>query len=166
MLPPGLERPQRLDHVAYLTRDMARTVRWYEQMLGLRLVGHVQNERVPSTGEDYPHFHAFLELGDGSSVAFFEVDNLPDQPDVTVVPRWVRHLALHVPSAEALQGFKAHLESQGVEVLGPVDHGFCHSIYFFDPNDIRLELTHVLAPPGAADAEAAQAALATWRVRR
>jgi len=29
-------------------------------------------------------------------------------------------------------------------VLGPVDHGFARSIYFFDPNGHRLEFTHWL----------------------
>ena len=37
--------------------------------------------------------------------------------------------------------FKAHLEAQGVGVLGVTDHGIFHSIYFFDPNGHRLELT-------------------------
>ena len=37
-------------------------------------------------------------------------------------------------------------EQAGVEVLGPVSHdGFVHSIYFFDPNGIRLELTLTVA---------------------
>jgi glyoxylase I family protein len=36
---------------------------------------------------------------------------------------------------------KARIESHGVDVLGPVDHGICKSIYFFDPNGHRLELT-------------------------
>ena len=30
---------------------------------------------------------------------------------------------------------------QGVEVRGPVDHGFCRSIYFRDPNGYVIELT-------------------------
>ena len=35
---------------------------------------------------------------------------------------------------------KAHVESQGVDVLGPTNHGIFQSIYFFDPNGHRLEL--------------------------
>ena len=41
-----------------------------------------------------------------------------------------------------------NLVDYGVEVLGPVDHGFAHSIYFFDPNGVRLELTAQLADDG------------------
>ena len=36
---------------------------------------------------------------------------------------------------------KARLEAAGVEVLGVTDHHIIESIYFFDPNGIRLELT-------------------------
>ena len=31
--------------------------------------------------------------------------------------------------------------SEGVEVRGPVDHGFCRSIYMRDPNGYVVELT-------------------------
>ena len=34
----------------------------------------------------------------------------------------------------------AHLEKNGVDVLGVTDHGMFHSIYFFDPSGHRVEL--------------------------
>ena len=43
----------------------------------------------------------------------------------------------------ALAAAKAHIEAQGIEVLGPTFHGIFRSIYFFDPNGVRLELTEV-----------------------
>jgi catechol 2,3-dioxygenase-like lactoylglutathione lyase family enzyme len=158
MLPP----PQRLHHVAYLTRDSRKTVDFYTRLLGMTLVAHVENERVPSTGESYPHLHTFFQMGDGGCVAFFEIQGLPEGEDRTVVPGWVRHLALRVPNRESLLGYKRHLETNGIEVLGPVDHGFCHSIYFFDPNGIRLELTHDVRAFGAEDAAVAAAAVEAW----
>ena len=41
---------------------------------------------------------------------------------------------------DALVAAKAHIEAQGVDVLGPTYHGIFRSIYFFDPNGHRLEL--------------------------
>ena len=49
-------------------------------------------------------------------------------------------MALKVPSEEALLAAKAHVEAQGIDVLGPTHHGIFKSIYFFDPNGHRVEL--------------------------
>jgi catechol 2,3-dioxygenase-like lactoylglutathione lyase family enzyme len=157
--------PQRLHHVAYLTRDTQKTVEFYTKLLGMKLVGSVQNESVPSTGEKYPHLHTFFQMGDGGCVAFFEILGLPEGEDTTVVPRWVRHLALRVADRAALLAAQRHLQAHGVEVLGPVDHEFCHSIYFFDPNGIRLELTCDVREFDQADAADAAEAVAAWNAR-
>ena len=61
-------------------------------------------------------------------------------------PAWVNHIALRVDSVEALRAAKARLEAAGVEVLGVTDHHIIESIYFFDPNGIRLELTTPTVP--------------------
>jgi catechol 2,3-dioxygenase-like lactoylglutathione lyase family enzyme len=157
--------PQRLHHVAYLTRDTQRTVEFYTKLLGMKLVGSVQNEAVPSTGEKYPHLHTFFQMEDGGCVAFFEILGLPEGEDTTVVPRWVRHLALRVADRPALLAARQHLQAHGVDVLGPVDHGFCNSIYFFDPNGIRLELTCDVRPFDETDAREAAEAVAAWSAR-
>ena len=43
--------------------------------------------------------------------------------------------------ADALNAMKARLEANKIEVVGITDHEFVHSIYFFDPNGVRLEFT-------------------------
>jgi hypothetical protein len=52
-------------------------------------------------------------------------------------------------------------------VLGPTDHHIIRSIYFFDPNGIRLELTVPTVPPAemARLATQAHADLAAWSQR-
>jgi glyoxylase I family protein len=40
---------------------------------------------------------------------------------------------------------KARLQANGVEVLGVTDHHIFKSIYFFDPNGVRLELSAQVA---------------------
>ena len=69
---------------------------------------------------------------------------VPESPPAikdTNTPEWVQHLALVVEDGDELLEKKAKLEAAGVDVIGPTDHGFCQSIYFFDPNGHRLELT-------------------------
>ena len=155
-----MERPERLHHVAYLTYDTAATVKWYTDVLGMKLVGYAAGDSV-STGASDRFFHSFLEMGDGSCIAFFEIEGLEKKADETVVPSWVRHIALKVPNENALEDHKKCLETHGVEVIGK-DHGFCKSIYFFDPNGIRLELTADVRPFSGEDAEAATRALEEW----
>ena len=59
---------------------------------------------------------------------------------------------------------KARLEAAGVEVLGITDHHIIESIYFFDPNGIRLELTTRLPVPDyvAGKRRSAHDDLADW----
>ena len=63
---------------------------------------------------------------------------------------------------------KARLEASGVEVLGITDHHIFHSIYFFDPNGIRLELTAQLADEFQMleESKTAHARLAEWSARK
>lgn len=131
-----------LHHFAYRCRDAEQTRRFYEDLLGLPLVHIVRAEHVPSTGEYCPYVHLFFEMTDGSSVAFFDLgDDTASLPSPNT-PLWANHLALRVDSADAVRDAKRRLEAAAVEVIGPVDHdGFVLSIYFFDPNGVRLELT-------------------------
>jgi catechol-2,3-dioxygenase len=55
-------------------------------------------------------------------------------------PAWVQHIAFLVPDMDSLLAAKAHVEAQGIAVVGPTFHGVFRSIYFFDPNGHRLEL--------------------------
>ena len=47
---------------------------------------------------------------------------------------------MRVESVDKLLEAKAHIESLGIDVLGPTNHGIFKSIYFFDPSGHRLEL--------------------------
>jgi catechol 2,3-dioxygenase-like lactoylglutathione lyase family enzyme len=131
-----------LHHFAYRCRDAEETRRFYEDLLGLPLTHIVRADNIPSTGEYCPYVHLFFEMTDGSSVAFFDLgDNQASEPSPNT-PRWANHLALRVDSVQAVREALARLRAAGVDVIGPVDHdGFVESIYFFDPNGIRLELT-------------------------
>ncbi|SDR35193.1 Catechol 2,3-dioxygenase [Rhizobiales bacterium GAS191] len=130
-----------LHHFAYRCRDAEETRHFYEDILGLPLVHLVRADKVPSTGEDCPFVHIFFRMTDGSHIAFFDLgDNVKAEPSPNT-PAWVNHLALAVADRDELRRAKDKLEAAGIPVLGVTDHHFIESIYFFDPNGIRLELT-------------------------
>lgn len=130
----------RIHHVAYRCRDARETVLWYEKMLNMKYLVAFAEDRVPSTKEPDPYMHVFLDAGNGNVLAFFELPTKPTMGRDVNTPAWVQHLAFKVKSRDELLEYKAHLERQGVEVLGITDHGMFHSIYFFDPNGHRLEI--------------------------
>ncbi len=134
-----------LHHFAYRCKDAEETRHFYEDLLGLPLWHIIQSDHVPSTGEYCPYTHIFFRMTDGSCVAFFDLgDDQASDPSPNT-PAWVNHLALRVDSVADLEATKARLEAHGVEVIGVTDHHIFKSIYFFDPNGIRVELSAQLA---------------------
>jgi catechol 2,3-dioxygenase-like lactoylglutathione lyase family enzyme len=142
-----VERPRALHHTAYVTHDSAATIDFYTRVLGLQLVSTVVDDEVPSTGDPWPYVHLFFELGDGSTIAFFEVLGLPP-PSAPSHPAYeiFNHLALDVDTREEVDRWAQRLKSHAIDYIGPVDHGIIYSVYFRDPNGIRLELTASLDP--------------------
>ncbi len=51
------------------------------------------------------------------------------------------HIALEVSSKSDVDKWHSWLKEDGLDVVGPTDHGIIYSIYFFDPNGVRLEIT-------------------------
>ena len=129
---------QQLHHYAYKARDAEETRHFYEDILGLPLYHIIQSDYVPSTGEYCPYTHFFFRLQDGSFIAFFDLgDDVKPEPSPNT-PLWVNHIAFRVNTVQELEDTKARLQAHGVEVLGVTDHHIFKSIYFFDPNGIRL----------------------------
>lgn len=151
-------------HVAYRCRDARETVEWYGRVLGMAYTIAFAEDHVPSTGAYDPYMHVFLDAGGGNVLAFFELPNQPAMGRDAATPEWVQHLALRVADLDALLAAKAHIEAQGVEVLGPTHHGIFQSIYFFDPNRHRIELACDIGTAGqhAALARVAPDMLAEW----
>ncbi len=131
---------KQLHHVAYRCKDAQQTADFYTKVLDLEYAMAVSEDHVPSTGENHPYMHIFFRMDDGSFVAFFDLPESPEMGRDEQTPAWVQHLALRVPDEETMLRYKKRIESHGVEVVGPIDHSICKSIYFFDPNGHRLEL--------------------------
>jgi len=131
---------QRLHHFAWKCCDIEETKAFYTGILGLPLTHVIESDYVPSTGEYAPYTHIFFTMLDGSSIAFFDLGD--GKAAKTTEDPWVIHFAFKVENEEELLFAMAKLEENNIEVLGPIDHGFIRSIYFFDPNNLRLEITY------------------------
>ena len=136
---------QQIHHVAYRCKDAEETVRFYQEYLNMAFILAISEDRVPSTKEPDPYMHVFLDAGNGNILAFFEIPNSPPMGKDPNTPDWVQHIAFQLESEEALLAAKAELEAKGLDVVGPTNHEIIKSIYFFDPNGHRLELTTITA---------------------
>ena len=130
----------RIHHVAYCCKDAKATADCYAHVLGMEFTTAFAEDHVPSTGEYDPYMHIFLDCGGGNVIAFFELPNQPEMGKYPNTPAWVQHIAFEVADLDTLLAAKAHIEAQGIDVVGPTFHGIFRSIYFFDPNGYRLEL--------------------------
>ncbi|NNK71942.1 MAG: VOC family protein [Flavobacteriaceae bacterium] len=120
-----------LDHVAIRVKDMAASVKWYEQVLGLKTY------RVEAWG-DYPVFM----LKNKSGIALFPAkveDPVNDKFSKNVK---IDHFAFNV-SNEAFIIAQDHLNSLNID-FNFQDHTHFHSIYMSDPDGHTVELTTLL----------------------
>ncbi len=131
---------KRIHHVAYRCKDAKETVGFYQRVLNMDFLIAFAEDRVPSTKEPDPYMHVFLDAGMGNVLAFFELPTKPEMGRDENTPAWVQHIAFELESYDALLAAKEHVESEGIDVIGPTNHGIFQSIYFFDPNGHRLEL--------------------------
>ena len=156
--------PVMLNHVAWVTHDVGATADFYIRVMGMELASTVYDDKVPSTGDDFPYFHIFFRMQDGSTIAFSEVPGLPGRaPAPHPAYDVFDHLALQAGSREELLQWKEWLIQNGIDVIGPVDHkGLILSIYFHDPNGLRLEITLPVDPEWNMHTEQGHADLQMW----
>jgi glyoxylase I family protein len=84
--------------------------------------------------------HVFLDAGMGNILAFFELPNSPEMGADPNTPDWVQHIAFEVEDMDVLMRYNDALLAEGLEVIGPTNHGIFQSLYFRDPNGHRIEL--------------------------
>ena len=125
-----------INHLAFITGDLDKTIRFYRDLLGMEIeagIGH----------DGYRHY---FFRGGNTLIAFFAYQGASAMErkfhgSPTNKPLGFDHLSFTVDSREELFAFKDKLEAAGFEVDGAVDHGIIWSIYFFDPNNIPLEIS-------------------------
>ncbi len=117
-----------LHHVALLCSDVERTVRFYQEVLEFPLTEIFENRDYAGSN------HFFFDIGNGNLLAFFDLPGL-DLGAYAEVLGGLHHLAISV-DPERWERLKRRLEDAGVayqEESGT-------SIYFPDPDGVRLEL--------------------------
>ncbi len=151
-----------INHLALVCRDMAETVDFYVNALGMPLVKTVA---LPDGGQ-----HFFFDCGGEALLAFFwwpdgpaaapgiaSVKDFPTEPRSAVGS--MNHVAFDM-AEEDLEDSIARLEAAGVHVSVPVvvnhddspmgvsrdvhDGVWVRSVYFRDPNGIMLEFAAIL----------------------
>jgi len=155
----------KLDHHAFMARDMGKTREFYEDLLELPLIGTWIERVNPVTGQPDNYVHTFFELNDGSCLAFFQFKSEAASIEQSVnkferINPFSHHIALTVDGKETVLRFKKKLVDAGVEVF-ETDHGYCYSIYFHDPNGMQVELTTHVPVTDEMMSEAAKEAHAT-----
>ena len=131
-LQPRDERPpttaRGVHHTAHLSSDVARTIEFYQGLLGFPLTELFENRDY----EGSTHF--FFDIGGGNALAFFDFPGLDLAPYAEVLGGH-HHLAISVEPAQ-WQILKGRLEDAGIECLEVAGV----SLYFRGPDGERLEL--------------------------
>lgn len=133
----GEQRQMRLTGVHHLTgvvRDAERTIAFYRDLLGLRVV------RDGPSDDDRTARHVWLSTGDGGAGTLVSFMEYPSLPEATAGIGGVQHFALVVESAEELAVWRDYLRHRGVACTDVMERGGFASIYVRDPDQHIVEI--------------------------
>ncbi len=147
-----------IHHLGLATHDMEATLDFYENVLGFS--ARVCEMIEPETGGNIRH--AFLDIGQGEMIAFMECNEIRGvEPGFdTGINRGLGihggmiHFAFKVLDEAELEKKSADLAGKGIDTTEVVDHGWCKSVYFKDPNGLQLEFCCLTTELGETHVEA------------
>lgn len=127
-----------INHIALATNNMDRTVRFWRDLLGMRLIAGL--------GEQGSRQY-FFEIAENCMISFFEwpdVKPMPDRDPGTPVkgPFSFDHICIELKGETELSELKDRLEAADIWVTEVMDNGFIHSMFSTDPNNIQLEFCY------------------------
>ncbi len=134
-----------IHHIAVMSADIKKHIEFFSDVLGCQLVGLFDMHGVPGA------FHAFMHMNDHS---YFSIVQTPETGAIPIeigkthagtgagpsAPGTMQHLAFRVSDEAALLNMRDRIRKKGVNVIGPIDHGLCRSIYFAGPDQMTLEV--------------------------
>ncbi|MBF0189029.1 MAG: VOC family protein [Magnetococcales bacterium] len=144
-----------LHHLAFVTNNLEKTVRFWRDLLGMRLV---HSHGRPGYRQYY------FEVSPDNLITFFEWPGVEKMPirrhgEVTMGRVIFDHISIGVEDTARLQALTDILIGADLPVSDIVDHGFFRSIYTYDPNGISVEFScdvpgvDVRSEPVLADSE-------------
>lgn len=139
------QAPNGIHHLAFMAGDIKKHIAFFSNVVGCPLVALFDMHGVPGG------LHAFLRLNDH---CYFSIVQLPAVAQIPIelgkthagngalpsAPGTLQHLAFRVASDADLIAMRDRVRSHGVNIIGPIDHGMCRSIYFAGPDQMTLEV--------------------------
>lgn len=140
-----MTQPSGIHHLAFMAGDIKKHIAFFSEVMGCPLVALFDMHGVPGG------LHAFLRMNDHG---YFSIVQLPKVDDIPIelgkthagtgagpsAPGTLQHLAFRADSDEELLAMRDRIRSHGINVVGPIDHGMCRSIYFAGPDQMTLEV--------------------------
>jgi catechol 2,3-dioxygenase-like lactoylglutathione lyase family enzyme len=139
------QQPNGIHHIAIMAADIKKHIAFFADVLGFPLVALFDMHGVPGG------LHAFLRMND---YGYFSIVQLPDVDRIPIeigrthsgsgalpsAAGTLQHLAFRAGSDKELLALRDRVRSHGINVIGPIDHGMCRSIYFAGPDQMTLEI--------------------------
>jgi catechol 2,3-dioxygenase len=119
--------PERIGHVVLKVRDLARSRKFYSEVLGLDLMFE-----IPGMAFLASHRRDHHEIG------LMEVGAAAEEPKLRQVG--LSHVAFKLADEGELVKAYRELKERGVPISFTVDHGVTRSVYFLDPDGNQLEV--------------------------
>ncbi len=121
-----------VDHLALICSDLDATIRFYTEVLNMRLTAVIPNRDEPTST------HIFLDMGGGNLLAFFDFPEKGPDPTVRGIGS-MHHVALKA-TPEKYRALIARLEERDTpySLEGSKETG---SVYMRDPDNIMVEVT-------------------------
>jgi catechol-2,3-dioxygenase len=117
-------QPTKFAHFVVRARDLDASVAWYEKVLGMRI--QHRNEAIAFMTYDDEHHRVAIAKA-------------PNEDDVPRGAPGVDHVAYTLASLEDLLCLYKRLKSEGISPVWPINHGLTTSIYYEDPDGVRIE---------------------------
>lgn len=132
-------------HLAICTSDMKKQIEYFTDVLGAKLVALYWMHGTEGA------WHGFMEITPECSIAFVQmpgtevagIDHVSHARHYGTPSAGgtMQHLALNVANTEDLIALRDRIRSRGIVCMGPLDHGFCTSIYFAGLEGLNLEIS-------------------------